>query len=483
MAPTAPTSSPSPGTPHFLSRVMSLPVVRDTFTFATQYYDSSKSNDVVRSALQAAENGVRAGLTGALPLAQPLVERVGGWEAIDRWACMGLDRVQKAAPVIKLPTKELVKVTKEGVLGAVAGDKVIVPPTLTDALRTRANRMVDSLAEIKGAQAAAGVTGAVITRGHALLDTVLPKGKGDSQTEDDTDAGVVTRMVGLAWLTGHRLYRTALRTMRPDLTYQPDAAITTDMILIFARTKAVDWYQETIRESQPGERRGFLVLLVRWPLVITSNLPLSPADVNKTLDSLITQGKATPATARIAVFIEYSVNSLRSANRQVAPAFQEALERARMSGRESAARLTQIIEFGVNTSRGLVSRFSPVIGNTFQTLNPIWQEVSADTTSRIRSSLDLGRVWAAESGRKAAENGRWMAEEGRMWGQTGLSLLQLSPAIALKASEVTRAATEEWLRQRLTAAATGNGGKVPPTHLRPGVVPVRLTALVPKVAG
>lgn len=64
---------------------------------------------MVRVALEAAERGVRAGVTGALPLAQPLVERVGGWEAIDRWACNGLDRVQKAAPVIKLPTKEVMK--------------------------------------------------------------------------------------------------------------------------------------------------------------------------------------------------------------------------------------------------------------------------------------------------------------------------------------------------------------------------------------
>lgn len=40
--------------------------------------------------------------------------------------------------------QQLVKVTRQGVLGAVAGDRVIVPPTLTDALRTRANKMVSS---------------------------------------------------------------------------------------------------------------------------------------------------------------------------------------------------------------------------------------------------------------------------------------------------------------------------------------------------
>lgn len=38
---------------------------------------------------------------------------------------------------------------------------------------------IDSVVETRGVQVAAGAAGAVITQGHVLLDTVLPKGKGD----------------------------------------------------------------------------------------------------------------------------------------------------------------------------------------------------------------------------------------------------------------------------------------------------------------
>lgn len=65
------------------------------------------SNEYVRAALLAAEEGVRAAATGALPLAAPIVERVGGWEAVDDWACRGIDRVAQAAPIITKPTEEV----------------------------------------------------------------------------------------------------------------------------------------------------------------------------------------------------------------------------------------------------------------------------------------------------------------------------------------------------------------------------------------
>lgn len=65
------------------------------------------NNEYVRAALLAAEEGVRAAATGALPLAAPIVERVGGWEAVDDWACRGIDRVAQAAPIITKPTEEV----------------------------------------------------------------------------------------------------------------------------------------------------------------------------------------------------------------------------------------------------------------------------------------------------------------------------------------------------------------------------------------
>lgn len=87
--------------------------------------------------------------------------------------------------------------------------------------------------------------------------------------------------------------------------------------ITFARTRVVEWYQETVRESLPGEKRGLLVTMVRWPLVLTSSLPLSPSDLNKTIDTLIARAKANPSTATFAVFVESRVNSIRISIQQV----------------------------------------------------------------------------------------------------------------------------------------------------------------------
>lgn len=87
--------------------------------------------------------------------------------------------------------------------------------------------------------------------------------------------------------------------------------------LAFVRTRAVEWYQETLRETLPGERRGLLVTLVRWPLVLTSNLPLRPSDFSKAIDTMIARVKANPSTATFAVFVESRVNSIKISIQQV----------------------------------------------------------------------------------------------------------------------------------------------------------------------
>lgn len=137
----------SPGTPAFLARMMAIPALNDAFIFASHLYDNTKqdSNEYVRAALLAAEEGVRAAATGALPLAAPIVERVGGWEAVDNWACRGIDRVAQAAPIITKPTEEIVSTTRERMLMAVAGTGT-VPVSLSAALSARASSTVGSFA-------------------------------------------------------------------------------------------------------------------------------------------------------------------------------------------------------------------------------------------------------------------------------------------------------------------------------------------------
>ncbi|KAK8404621.1 hypothetical protein O3P69_007699 [Scylla paramamosain] len=71
--------------------------------------------------------------TGVLLLANPLVKHVGGWMALDEWPCRGLDRVEKAVPIISLPAEkriplhQIVRMTRNIVLATSAGDNLRAP--------------------------------------------------------------------------------------------------------------------------------------------------------------------------------------------------------------------------------------------------------------------------------------------------------------------------------------------------------------------
>ena len=66
---------------------------------------------MVHSVLEAAEKSVELSRSTALeitkPFVNPLVEKIGGWEVIDNWACENLDKLETSVPVIKKPTDEV----------------------------------------------------------------------------------------------------------------------------------------------------------------------------------------------------------------------------------------------------------------------------------------------------------------------------------------------------------------------------------------
>ncbi|KAK7067712.1 hypothetical protein SK128_028269 [Halocaridina rubra] len=107
MAPNADIIRYSP-TPAFTARMLALPVLSEAVNRALDVFDSSRNrNDAMGAALRAAEASMRVAASGAMPLATPIVNTVGGWSVIDEWACRGLDRVVQAAPIIKKPTEEV----------------------------------------------------------------------------------------------------------------------------------------------------------------------------------------------------------------------------------------------------------------------------------------------------------------------------------------------------------------------------------------
>lgn len=125
----------------FMQRVLELPAVAETVDLAEGIYvKTKKSNEFVGNALKATEDGIWRAAEGSLPLATnmttPLVNTVGGWTKLDEWACQGLDRVEKVAPIIKRPTKEIASTTRHFILSVVAGDLKANPKNFQIALRT-----------------------------------------------------------------------------------------------------------------------------------------------------------------------------------------------------------------------------------------------------------------------------------------------------------------------------------------------------------
>lgn len=66
-----------------------------------------KEYQYVGAAIQMAEVGVSVVANTALPLANPVLSRFGGWSTLDAWACRGLDHVEAAAPIITQPAGEV----------------------------------------------------------------------------------------------------------------------------------------------------------------------------------------------------------------------------------------------------------------------------------------------------------------------------------------------------------------------------------------
>ncbi|KAK8751532.1 hypothetical protein OTU49_008963 [Cherax quadricarinatus] len=125
--------------PMFVRQVRSLPVMQDALSLGASLYRTTKDKQYVGVAVQAAEMGVWVAANIMLPLVSPLLERVSGWTALDEWACMGLDHVKEALPVINKQTKEIVSTTRNTVLTALAGNEATeVPPSFSAALTSRA---------------------------------------------------------------------------------------------------------------------------------------------------------------------------------------------------------------------------------------------------------------------------------------------------------------------------------------------------------
>ncbi|KAK8750895.1 hypothetical protein OTU49_015047 [Cherax quadricarinatus] len=393
-------------TPAFLARVMALPAFNEALTLASQVYDSTKRNELMGAAILASEASIRVAATGAIPLAAPILERVGGWEKVDEWACRGLDSVERVAPIIKQPTQEIVKTTRQRVLGAVAGDHVIVPDTLNEAIIARANSVVEALTERMGVRAVTEGMERVLDTAHALVNTHLPPLQGDQQHSDLAGAGVTGRSMILVRKIGHRLYSRVFRTLQPGLPYHPDAVITLNMMVDFGRVTLMNSYKELVRESRPGEEVGLAMDLTRKSARLTLdtftrlNALLKDISLRKLLQdasanfptdtqTLVERVRSvyTYILTRLTPAIQASVDRLRSVYTDVltrlTPAIQASVDRLRSMYTDAIAGLTPLLQTSIDrvrsVSRDTFDRLFPIIQASAERLRIAY----TDTVSRL----------------------------------------------------------------------------------------------------
>lgn len=234
--------------PAFLNRMLALPALNDACNLAfTAYATAKDKHQYVGVVLRTAEMGVRAAASTALPLATPIVDRVVGWDTVDKWACRGLDRVEQAAPIITKPTNEIVTTTRHLLLGALAGEPAAPPPTLTAALTTRATHTVDCVADTKGGRKAVDLAVCVADRlldtGHALIDSYAPAEEGDLHETDERDGGLANKGTALANRVRRRLVRSANRMILNDLNADDmDVVSTVQRLVDLGRRSLLSWY-------------------------------------------------------------------------------------------------------------------------------------------------------------------------------------------------------------------------------------------------
>ncbi|KAK8389954.1 hypothetical protein O3P69_012873 [Scylla paramamosain] len=505
------------------------------------FYDTGKSNVVVGAALRAAERSVRVAATGALPLANPLVERVGGWAALDEWACRGLDRVEKAVPIISLPAEEIVHRTRKTVLATVAGDNVIVPTTLLEAVRSRANRLVDQLVEVPVMKQVTGLAETSLDAAERYLETLLPRGKGDRRQSLVPGEGVVSRTLLLSQRASHRLYRAAVRRMRPDLTYDPSATITLAMVVNYSRTSLLDQLSELARHPDPGERFSPVMGAVRWPVRRAAD---AAASLALAYDRLSARGfqLADQYLPRVTV----SISRARASATDAAERVMLLLQQSGLMRRQALARLSQLMQEGTALVRERLGAVMPLLQTRLQAvmqqttqLLVLLQKVAAESavpfmqgrvdvlrrqmaevTPALQAALMSLREAAADLAVTLRESLVVMApvvrkrveafvdslpldprtqvevkemvvkgaEEARVWGSAGLVALRMSPGIALYASKLTRRFLTNLLSDVLsstpldatTAATTTTATTASTSSPRPALVPVKVTMVMPR---
>ncbi|XP_053647907.2 uncharacterized protein [Cherax quadricarinatus] len=227
----------------FFLRLGALPVVADSISKAKEIYIKTQNYRSVGVVVSVAESSIRAA-SRVLPLTTPLLSHVGGWPAVNEWACQGLDKVQTWAPVVCKPTAQVVDELREKLLNVLAGEPS--QTSITDAVVFRAANTILLLSNTRGGRIAVEVATMIVDNANTLVDAYLPPVQGEPK-ENGSD-GLVVKTSTLALKTRRRLYHTTHIFLHPDVTC---VNYSTSHLAHLIRSWATEWCKAKLQEIPP----------------------------------------------------------------------------------------------------------------------------------------------------------------------------------------------------------------------------------------
>ncbi|CAL4067428.1 unnamed protein product [Meganyctiphanes norvegica] len=176
----------------FNSRVLSLPAVKETVTAIEDVYNKTKaSSEIVGKTLELAELSMRRASAAGLPLMKPIIDTMGGAEAIDQWMCDGLQKAEQAAPIITKPADEIVTETRRYVRNSTAG----LPEAMVELTNNTMQAMTKNPIGKVTVDITTQVTNLSLDIAHAMIDTVYSNYKNNKVNNPDDVVEKATALV------------------------------------------------------------------------------------------------------------------------------------------------------------------------------------------------------------------------------------------------------------------------------------------------
>jgi hypothetical protein len=249
----------------FLTRISDLPVVNQTWNYATSTYDKVKgSNPLVNYTLTTAEKSVQFAADQVKPVVHKFEKPI---ELVDGLACKGLGKIEALAPAIKKTPTEILEDTKQlyndTIVQRYKGIKNYGTETVSAVKNYGTQKASDLLASPYGQLLTNKVDGA-LTFTENYMDYYLPPTVEETQQvlegiQEEKDKPAVRERVGsLSSKMKSRVYANLVQTLQARSQESlSKLSQTLDLIQSVARdTMAARLWEELSKEQHQAEEGG-----------------------------------------------------------------------------------------------------------------------------------------------------------------------------------------------------------------------------------